>query len=334
MCYNCVMRKLYYATFEKGWDEVVKLLIKKQDKNSMVKKLYDDAVLFFADEHFKFENNGFKQSYLVIDNLQKDGVGALNAEMKHLLEKKGLKIAFPKEVGSFRLSFLKENDKVLIDANLKKAVEITLRKATKKSISYVANEAELVFLSKNDGTNLFMKKLFDSSKVSRFSTKYEMNLDEACLVNFLSEPAAAEVVLDPYAGTGVIAYSRALSYKKANVIANVDSKERGDTLKKYAKSLKDKSLSVLNYDFLAENFPIRFIDKIVTNLVDLTYERTFRANEFYAEFIDKLFELKVKVAVLVVSKSHDISRFVEGKFDIERQVIASKYNVYKIKIRG
>jgi hypothetical protein len=36
----------------------------------------------------------------------------------------------------------------------------------------------------------------------------------------------------------------------------------------------------------------------------------------------------------MVSKSHDISRFIDGKFEIDRQVVAAKYNVYKLKIRG
>ena len=54
------MKKLYYATFEKGWADIVKLAIKKHDKNSAIKTLFSDAVLFFADEHFKFENNCFK----------------------------------------------------------------------------------------------------------------------------------------------------------------------------------------------------------------------------------------------------------------------------------
>lgn len=327
------MRKLYYATFEKGYSEIVKSVIKKQDKNSMVKKLYVDAILFFADEHFKFENNCFKQAYLVIDNIQKDGVGGLNAEMKHLLEKKDLKILFPREVASFKLVFLKENEKVLIDANLKKAVEITLRKATKKSISYVSTEAELTFLSKTDGTNLFMKKLYDFSK-GRFASKYEMGLDEAFLINFLSEPSAGEVVLDPYADGGVIAFSRAVSFKKANVIANDADEIKTTELKKLAKSLKEKSFSVLNYDFLSEKFPIRYIDKIVTNLANLSYDKSIRINEFYAEFIDKVYHLKVKTLVLVVSRSHDISRFFENKYDVEKQIFANKFNVYKIKIRG
>ncbi len=327
------MKKLYYATFERGYDELVKQVIKKQDKNSLIKKLFPDSVLFFADEHFKFENNCFKQAFLVIDNLQKEGVGGLNAEMKHLLEKKGLKIAFPKDVKTFKLSFLKENEKVVVDANLKKAVEITLRKATKKSISYVSTDAELVFLSKADGTNLFMKKLFDIGQKSSFAKIMSVSADEAYFVNFLSEPCAGEVVLDPYAGDGSLAFSRAKCFKKANVIANSKDKADADEIKKLAKKLEGKSLSVLNYDFLGDNFPIKFIDKIVTNLNELVYDKTFRPHEFYAEFFDKLFDLKIKVAVVMVSKSHDISRFLSGKFEIERQIVLKNYNVYKLKIR-
>ena len=327
------MKKLYYATFEKGYDELVKQVIKKLDKNSQIKKLFSDAVLFFADEHFKFENTCFKTGNLVIDNLQKEGVGGLNAEMKHLLEKKGLKIVFPREVKSFKLSFVKENEKVVIDANLKKAVEIMLRKVTKKSISFVSTEAELVLLSKADGTNLFMKKLYDAQKGSKFAEISSMSEDESYFVNFLSEPAASEVVLDPFAGDGKLIFARAKCFKKANVIANDKQKENAEDIKKLSKKLKEKSLSVLNYDFLSETFPIKFIDKIVTNLTDLTYDRSFRANEFYTEFFDKLFELKVKIAVVVASKSHDLSRFVQGKFDIDREIVLKRYNVYKLTLK-
>ena len=257
------MRKLYYATFEKGWDEIVKSIIRKQDKNSQIKKLYQDAVLFFAEDHFKFENSAFKSFYLVVDNIQKDGVGAINAEMKHLLEKQGLKIVFPKGVTNFKLTYLKENENILIDANLKKAVEITLKKVTKKSISYLSTEAELVFLAKADGNVLFMKKLIISDEFTKIQNRYEMSPQEAYMLSFLSEPNQSEVVLDPFAGKGMIAYARTLCFKKANVIANDENQENVQEIKKKAKTIKDKSLSVLNYDFLSDKFPIKFIDKIV-----------------------------------------------------------------------
>ena len=108
LCYNALMKKLYYATFEKGLDEIVKKFINKQDKNSFIKKLYSDAVLFFADEKFKMGSSCFKTAYSVIDYTQKEGVGALNAEMKHLLEKKDLHIKFAKEIKSFKFLILKE----------------------------------------------------------------------------------------------------------------------------------------------------------------------------------------------------------------------------------
>ncbi len=335
MWYNdATMKKLYYATFEKNFDEVVKTIIKKQDKNALIKKLYADSVLFFADEKFSFENSCFKAAYLVIDNMQKLGAGALNAEMKHLLEKKYLKIFFPREVSNFKLTFSKENSNVVIDANLKNAVEIMLKKATKKTISYLSTQAELVFLAKADGTNLFMKKLSKSSELAKLENRYEIAPDVAYMINFLSEPAGAEVVLDPYAQKGILSYVRAYCFKKANIIANDADKENVAALKKRAKTLKDKSFSVLNYDFLSDSFPIKFIDKVVTDITDLQYQKSFRANEFFTEFFEKLYTLKIKVAVIVTSKSHDITRFITGKFDVEREVIATKYNVYKLKIRG
>ena len=226
------------------------------------------------------------------------------------------------------------NENVLIDANLKKAVEITLKKVTKKSISYLSTQAELVFLAKSDGNILFMKKLLVSDEFSKIQNRYEISPQEAYMLSFMSEPSQSEVVLDPFAGKGMIAYARTLSFKKANVIANDENTENIQDIKKKAMTIKDKSLSVLNYSFLSEKFPIKFIDKIVTNLTDIAYDRLFRANEFFTDFFEKVYDLKVKILVLAVSKSHDLSRFIENKYEIEKQVFASKYNVYKLKIRG
>ena len=94
MCYNALMKKLYYATFEKGYGETVKQYLKKLDKNSQVKTMYDEAVLFFA-ENAKLEKLPcFSELYVCLHNSQKQGVGGINAEMKLLLEKKDFKIFY------------------------------------------------------------------------------------------------------------------------------------------------------------------------------------------------------------------------------------------------
>ena len=67
-------------------------------------------MLFFADERFKFKNLCFESAYVVIHNTFKQGVGAINIEMKNLLEKKDLKINLPRESASFKLTITKEND--------------------------------------------------------------------------------------------------------------------------------------------------------------------------------------------------------------------------------
>lgn len=327
------MKKLYYAKFEKGFSEVVKSVIRKRDKNATIKKLFDDAVLFFADEHFKTENLCFKESYVVINSIQKDGLGALNAAMKTLLEKKNLRISFARNVSSFKLVFLKENDKVLIDANLKKAVEIMLKKITKKIISYCSTEAELTFLAKQDGTVLFMKKLNDSIDYQKVETKSEISPDVAYLLNFLSEPEPNEVSLDPFAEGGMISYVRSLSFKKANVIANDIDANNVNKIKSKIKFLKESKFSVMNYDFLSEKFPIKFIDKIITTLpIYGTDEKSI--SEIYQEFFDKVYSLNVKILVLCVDRGFALNKYNFDRFDIEKEIIAKNYKVLKLKIRG
>ena len=322
------MKKLYYATFEKGFSEVVKTIIKKQDKNSRIKTLYDSAVLFFADEHFKFRNSCFESAYVVLHNSFKQGVGAINIEMKNLLEKKDLKINLPREVSSFKLSILKENEKVIVDNHLKNALETMLKRITKKTISFFA-ENELVLLSKQDGETLFMRGLDTGVEFKKLSSKFGLKPQVAYLMNYLSNPTSNEAVVDAFAGKGIVSAVRVLSFSKANVIAANDNEEESKNLRKLSKSLKVATFSVLNYDFLTDAFPIKFIDKVVTDLTNIGFAQV----ENYRKFFEKCFNLNVKTVVVAVSKNYDLSKFVSNKYDIECEIEAQKINVYKLKIR-
>lgn len=333
LCYNDVMKKLYYATFEKGLDEIVKKIIKKQDKNSFIKKLNADSVLFFADEHFKLAGSCFKSAYSVIDSCQKDGTGALNAAMKHLLEKRDWKINFSKNVTKFKLLFLKEDSKVALDTKLKQAVEVMLSRKTKRQISYLNGTEELVFLAKIDGTNLFMRKLNVEGEY-RAVRDAQIEPEVAYVLNFLSEPAQSEAVVDPFSYDGAVSYVRALSFKKANVIANEKEKDNVEDIKKLAKSLKEKSFSVMNYDFLSDKFPIKFIDKIVTVLPSINYDFEVSLSKLYDEFFKKIYGLNVKVVAVAVHKSMDITNAIKGKYEVEFKAGTQKFNLFKLKIKA
>lgn len=322
------MKRLYYASFEKGFGEIVKKVIKKTDKNARIKTLYDDAVLFFADEHFRFKNICFLDAFVVITNVHKTGVGALNLTIKTLLEKRDLKIVFPREVASVKLSILKENDKISIDAKLKTAFEVMLKRVTKKSISYFAKD-ELVLLAKKDGENLFMRRLDVTGSFVGLTSKHELCPETAYLMCVMSEPQTNEVVVDAFAGGGIISAVRAASFSKANVIASTADENEKEKLKKLAKKIKPNTFSVLAYDFLDEKYPIKFIDKIVTDLTVFG----FGAIESLRDFYDKAFELKVKQLVVLMPKNYDVNRFIYSKFDIVAEVNAEKYNAYSLKIK-
>lgn len=323
------MKRLYYATFEYGFGEIVKKVIKKNDRNSKIKTLYDDAVLFFADEHFKFIDSCFFEAFIVIQNLHKAGVGALNLTIKTILEKKDLKIAIAKDAQTVKLTIKKENENVVVDNKLKNAFEVMIKRITKKGISFFAKE-ELVLLSKKDGENLFMKRVETTDKFVGLAGKYDIRPETAYLLNVLSEPSPSEVVLDANASSGVISFVRANSFSKANVIACSKDETTKESLKKIAKKIKPNTFSVLGYDFLDENFPIRFIDKVVTDLTDLG----FRGIDELRDFFDKFFELNVKTLVLAMPKNYDIRRFVMNRFDIETEIVSSKFVAVKLKLKG
>lgn len=323
------MKRLYYASFEYGFGEIVKKVIKKIDKNSKIKTLYDDAVLFFADEHFKFKDSCFVEAFIVIQNLHKTGVGALNISIKTILEKKDLKIAIAKDADTVKLTIKKENENVILDAKLKNAFEVMVKRVTKRGISFFAKE-ELVLLAKKDGENLFMKRVETSDKFVGLANKYDIRPETIYLLNFMSEPRANEVVVDANASNGVVSFVRANSFSKANVIACSKDEDTKEKLKRLAKKLKPNTFSVLGYDFLDDNFPIKFIDKIVTDVTDLG----FKGIETLRDFFDKAFELNVKTLVLAMPKNYDVRRFILNRYNIDLEIISSKFVAVKLTMKG
>lgn len=321
------MKRLYYATFEKGFSEIVKKVLKRTDKNSKIKTLYDDAVLFFADEHFKFIDSCFFDAFIVIQNIHKPGVGALNITIKSLLEKKDLKIAVPRDVSSVKLTIKKENEKVLLDNKLKSAFEVMIKRVTKKGISYFAKE-ELVLLAKNDGENLFMKRMQTQNKFVGLAGKYDIRPETAYLMCVMSEPQQNETVLDANSENGIISFVRANSFVKANVIASTDIDDEKEKLKKLAKKCKSNTFSVLGYNFLEDNFPIKYIDKIITDLTSFGFGKIENLHDFY----DKAYACKVKTLVVANPKNYDINRFIVGKFEKTSEIFADKFNAYVLKL--
>jgi flagellin-specific chaperone FliS len=124
-----------------------------------------------------------------------------------------------------------------------------------------------------------------------------------------------------------------MSFKKANVIANEKETENVADIKKLAKSLKEKSFSVMNYDFLDEKFPIKFIDKIVTVLPSMNYDFEVSLTKLYENFFNKIFKLNVKTVSVAVTKSMDILPAIKGKYDVEMKLSTQRFNLFKLKIK-
>jgi len=322
------MKNLYYATFEKGYDLIVEKFIKKQDKKAFIKKIYNNAVVFFAEEHFPFVNTLFYDVYHVYDFSKRTGHGSANMELKHLMERKDLKIYFPKEVRKIRITYvLEDKSNISINSNLAKAFETMIAKKTKKQIGYFNTDAELVLIVKESGECIFAKKVVNkNNEFSKIANKVEMLPQKAFALNFLSNPAEKEVSLDPFSEFGMISYVRAFSFRKANVIANCEHSENIAEIKSKSKRLKEKSFSVMNYDFLSNNFPIKFIDKIVTVLPQSKMKQ--------AAFFEKAHILKVKTIVILANKYNEIVGFVSEFFNVVETYVVGGEKIYKLELKN
>lgn len=314
------MKNLYYATFPNGYSLIVEKFIKKQDKNAFIKSMYADSVVFFANEHFPFTNTIFYETYLVIDFQRNLGDGAINIKIKDLLGKKGLKIFFPKETKKIRITYKSELEKkVSVNPKLRNAFETMISKITKKRIGYFETTGELLLLAKKNGDCIFGKNITNAnSEFSRLRNNYVVEPETAFALNFLSSPSEKEVSLDPFSGNGVISFVRAYSFKKANVIANEENGENIPEIKARAKKLKDKSFSVMNYDFLSNNFPIKFIDKVVTVLPNTLSKQS--------AFFEKLHILKVKKVVVLCSSPTYMASIVTKFYDV-KEAYEDLYNL-------
>ena len=317
------MRKLYYATFEKGYSEIVEKYIKKQDKNSHIKRIYPDSVLFYANEKFAFENSLFVDNFHVLDEWRKEGSGTVNAFMKHILERKNFRLVLPGTVKKLKITFSRYSEKLLIDQKLRLAFETMISKSTKRQVGYLGADSEIVLLFKQDGLCLLMFKETKVSELSNLDAKFGISPRAALCLNFLSEPAENEVSIDPYADSGLISYTRSLCFKRANIIANEEDETKIPTIKKLARTLKERAFSILNYDFTSEIFPLRFIDKIVSFPP--------QNKEKLAALINKAYTLKVKKMVLMVS-SIGFESLIKGKFVIQDVYVVGKNKIYVLNL--
>jgi len=89
----------------------------------------------------------------------------------------------------------------------------------------------------------------------------------------------------------------------------------------------------MNYDFLDEKFPIKFIDKIVTCLPLYSFDEK-PVSQLYYEFFDKAHSNNVKILSLLVDKGFATTKFALDKYDIEKEIVTKYYKVLKLKIRS
>ena len=88
----------------------------------------------------------------------------------------------------------------------------------------------------------------------------------------------------------------------------------------------------MNYDFLNEKFPIKFIDKIVTCLPSYSFDER-PISIIYHEFFEKVYALKVKILSLMVDRGFAPSKYIFEKYDIEKEIVTKSYKVLKLKIK-
>lgn len=315
------MKRIYYVTFEKGYEKIVEKFIMKCDKVAKILSMYQGAALFSSERHFSFTESLFLSAYLVLDRTKRAGAGSMNAEMKHLLEEKDFKISIPKSVKKIKLTYVYPTEKVKIDQRLKVAFETMLSKKVGMRFSFYETDMELSVIAKEDGECFLAKKLEAGFEIKNIGVG--ISPQKAFALNFLSSPKGSEVSLDPFADSGMISFVRAKCFDRANVIAAEEDFERVAEIKKLSKKLKTKAFSVLGYNFLADNFPIRFIDKIVTC-------HDFDSSEL-SMFLTKLKSLGRVTAVICLPLQIDQSVFEDMGFTVRESYTLINEKIFVIK---
>lgn len=172
---------------------------------------------------------------------------------------------------SFRLVLSDENQLVAGDRDSMAQLRSTIERLTRMKDSPRGGDVEFWIMRRRSGHVYFCKRLSRRSRTEGDLRKGELRPELAHLLCLMSEPAPEDIVLDPFAGSGAIAFARthypynmifAFDIDPSNVQVMKARVKEGTLLK-----VRKKSPFIVQLEDARnlDRFQDGFIDKVVTD---------------------------------------------------------------------
>jgi tRNA G10 N-methylase Trm11 len=332
------MTNTYFSTFISGFSEAILDITKKQIP-LQIRLMLDGLVVYETDDdtnkvkRFPFFNNTF---FTIHYESRKEGSNLINF-FTHS-EKFIQNTHIPEEIligkHSFRIIISKENELQHITPSQLKSLEYIFSDKLKLKIDRANPDVEIWFLERNEGYFFCGVRLTKKPSTDKYLQKGELRPELSWLLNFLSEPKATDVFLDPFAGHGSIPSARAQFPFKKIIASDKDSSL--SFLRRRESNLQ--SIEIHNWDALHLPLENNSIDTIVTDPPWGMFNQ-INIEELYKNMMTEFSRvLKPKgILVLLTAQKELFEKILEEaktNFQLEEKynilVSGKKSSVYKI----
>jgi len=321
------MTHTYFSTFISGFSDVVKDILRRREKSLKIKLILDGLIIYESDlkvekiKRLPFFNNTF----FVIDYTFKK-------EITENIPPQGWKVPPDILIGkkTFRIIISKENELQHIAPLKLRQLEDLFAKNLKLNVDRANPDLEVWFLERSEGYSFCGIRLTKKPSTDKYLQKGELRPELAWILNFLSEPKATDVFLDPFAGHDSIPMART-QFPFKRIIASDKDKSKQKTENK--KHIEIESWDALNIPLVPNS-----IDTIVTDPPWGIFEK-IDVEEFYPKML-KEFERVIKVdgiLVILTAQKELFEKLIQenSNFQLESKynilVSGKKSGVYKLK---
>ena len=228
-------------------------------------------------------------SFLVISQEKFSPSASLSEIINHLVNPKVLR-AFHKSITgitshqrSFRFMVSKEGDLVAINPQLRRKVENQIQSSFHLQLNPHKADNEFWVVIRREGLSFFGLRL----KAGEKREKGELSAAVTYLLNAFSQPKPEDVFLDPFAGTGAIAVSRAKYFPAKRIITSDNNPQLLKPLKQ--RLMRYPNTQVFRTDALnMKEIPNASVDVIVSDPPWGEYQPLpFSPFDFYREMLEE-----------------------------------------------
>lgn len=221
------------------------------------------------------------------------------------------KIVFPPkgESNTFRIMISDKNNFVSIDKYNKERLENMIARQTGLRVNRDLADEEFWLLKRSENLVLFMQRLYNHSHKAydKILSKGELKPEVAYILNYLSSPSPEDVYLDPFSGSGALAYSRQKYFGpfKKMYIFDIDlNKTKKIQVMDVAKDSKCDVRAVDIFD-IHTVIPSHTVTKVVTDPPWGYFEQIEDMYSFYCEMLEKLIKVTTNDADFIILTSRE-----------------------------